>query len=275
MLDYMKDLALAQSIDAVWDLHCAAMAEFGFDRVIYGMTRATGANGTLGEFDDALVLSNHAQSYDDTFIASQMFLEAPGFRWARDNVGAISWGALWTESQTLTPRGREIIAFQRMKEVCAGYTISFPKSPARTFAVVSLTGSPHLSQRDLDALWETEGCRIWTMNNVMHLKVLSLPHRNYTYVLSSRQREALEWVGDGKSYQDIATIMGVSMATVEKHLRLAREKLRVATTSQAVLKAAFQNQIYATVDSGLSYSDRTRGAANTPCSPGPQRLTKT
>ena len=56
--------------------------------------------------------------------------------------------------------------------------------------------------------------------------------------------EVLEWVGDGKTTADIATIMGLTLATVEKHLRLARESLDVDTTAQAVLKASFQNQIY-------------------------------
>ncbi|MEJ2019255.1 MAG: helix-turn-helix transcriptional regulator, partial [Maritimibacter sp.] len=62
--------------------------------------------------------------------------------------------------------------------------------------------------------------------------------------LTERQREVLSWIGDGKSNLDVATILGVSVATVEKHLRLARERLGVETTAQAVLKASFQNQIY-------------------------------
>jgi LuxR family transcriptional regulator len=38
--------------------------------------------------------------------------------------------------------------------------------------------------------------------------------------------------------------MDLTPATVEKHLRLARESLDVETTAQAVLKASFQNQIF-------------------------------
>ena len=77
-----------------------------------------------------------------------------------------------------------------------------------------------------------------------HLKLLNLPHANSRRPLTKRQREVLEWVGDGKTTADIATIMGLTPATVEKHLRLARESLDVDTTAQAVLKASFQNQIY-------------------------------
>jgi len=38
--------------------------------------------------------------------------------------------------------------------------------------------------------------------------------------------------------------MGLTPATVEKHLRLARDNLNVETTAQAVLKAALQNQMF-------------------------------
>jgi LuxR family transcriptional regulator len=62
--------------------------------------------------------------------------------------------------------------------------------------------------------------------------------------LTARQREVLGWVGDGKTVQDIALLIGLTPATVEKHLRLARAALNVETTAQAVLKAAFQNQIF-------------------------------
>ena len=50
--------------------------------------------------------------------------------------------------------------------------------------------------------------------------------------------------GDGKTTQDIAIIMGLTPATIEKHLRLAREVLEVETTAQAVLMASFRNQIF-------------------------------
>jgi len=81
------------------------------------------------------------------------------------------------------------------------------------------------------------------MNNVMHLKLLTLPYSGARQ-LTKRQREVLQWVGDGKTTQDIAVLLELTPATVEKHLRLAREALDVETTAQAVLKAAFYNQMF-------------------------------
>ena len=270
MFEYMEGVATARRLEDVWDLHCDTMAGFGFDRVIYGLTRVVGVNGSLGDADDALVLSNHDRAYNDAFIGERMFLDAPGMRWAQENAGAISWGDLWQNPRKLSDRERHVIAFQKSMNIVAGYTISIPHNSTRTFAMTSLTGRAGLSQADVDAIWTAEGRKIWTMINVMHLKVLSLPHQGHGASLSSRQREALEWVGDGKSYQDIATIMGVSMATVEKHLRLAREKLRVATTAQALIKAAFQNQIYTVRGSELCCPDRGPGVG-----PATRSLTET
>lgn len=52
--------------------------------------------------------------------------------------------------------------------------------------------------------------------------------------LSQREREVLQWTSAGKSQQDIADILNISVRTVEVHLRSARNKLYALTTPQAV-----------------------------------------
>ena len=101
-----------------------------------------------------------------------------------------------------------------------------------------------MTQDAIDAVWAEHGPDIHLMNNIAHLKILTLPYTGPNRSLTKRQREALEWVGDGKTMQDIAVLMGLTPATVEKHLRLARENLSVETTAQAVLKASFSNQMF-------------------------------
>jgi len=243
MLDYLDGLAQATSLERVWALHCDAMAGFGFDRLIYGYTRF-GKPGALGDFEDAVFLSNHDAEYFNRFISQRMFLEAPILRWARDNTGACGWGALWGDPDSLTEGERRVVAFNRSMNVTAGYSISFAVPGPRSFGLISMSARPGLSQADVDVIWSRHGRSIEAMNNMAHLKIISLPQTPVRGRLSARQREVLEWVGDGKSNRDIALILGVSLPTVEKHLRLAREKLGVATTAQAVLKASFLNQIY-------------------------------
>lgn len=243
MLDYIDSVTAANSLDDVWDLHCRAMAGFGFDRLIYGYSKFV-LEKSFGEFEDAIFLSNHGARYFDQFVRERMFLHAPIFRWARDHVGACSWGAVWADIDSLSEEERNVIAFNKKNRVTAGYSIRFADANPRSFGLMGLTARVGIDQAAVDDIWRRDGRQIEAMNNVVHLKIISLPHPSPSERLTLRQREVLGWVADGKSHQDIAQILGVSTVTVEKHLRLAREKLGVETTAQAVLKSAFHNQIF-------------------------------
>jgi LuxR family transcriptional regulator len=79
---------------------------------------------------------------------------------------------------------------------------------------------------------------------VAHLCILQLPAAGQRRLLTARQTEVLELVADGKTMQDIAILLERNVATVEKHLRGARDALGVETTAQAVRKASVLNQIF-------------------------------
>ncbi len=243
ILDFLDAVARASALESVWELHCAAMASFGFDRLIYGYTRF-GTKQSLGRFEDALFLTNHDGAYIEGFLRSKMFLSSPVLRWGRSHEGACSWGRFRRNPEALLPEERRVVAFNASMQVVAGYSISFPEPDSRTFGMISLTGRDGLTQDDVDGIWDEHGREIEAMNNMVNLKIRSLPHVTARGVLSGRQLEVLEWVGQGKSNQDIAQILGVSVATVEKHLRLTRDRLGVETTAQALLKASFMNQIF-------------------------------
>lgn len=243
VLDYVERLSRATALDAVWDMHCTTMAQYGFDRLIYGFTRFTTAD-SLGDFDDAIFLTNHDPAYYERFVGERMFLDGPVLRWARQNTGPCSWGELWSSAELLTENERNIIDFNRSMNVTAGYSISFADPNPRSFGVIALAAQVGLSQGDVDVVWRNHGRQIEAMNQMLHLKISALPQYKANSHLTDRQREVLQRVGEGKSHQDIATILGVAVPTVEKHLRLARENLGVETTAQAILKAAFQNQIH-------------------------------
>jgi transcriptional regulator EpsA len=56
-------------------------------------------------------------------------------------------------------------------------------------------------------------------------------------LVTVREVEVLTWVRDGKTNDEIAAILGLSMLTVKNHLRNAMKKLVVRTRGQAVAKA--------------------------------------
>ena len=245
LISFIEAAASAKNMHELWDVYQACMARYGFTRVVYGFT-VNRTDTSFGDPQDLVVLSNHTEDYMEGFLKSGMFLSAPMLRWARSNIGAQSWQMLTEMAKTgdMTEEERKVFAFNRAHGIVAGYTISLPYSSSREKGAVGLAAAPGIEQPEVDRLWAKYGRTILALTNVAHLKLLNLPHANSRRPLTKRQREVLEWVGDGKTTADIATIMGLTPATVEKHLRLARESLDVDTTAQAVLKASFQNQIY-------------------------------
>ncbi len=245
MIEYLNFLSNAKNLEELWSAHTAQMAGFGFDRLIYGCTRYR-TETSLGDPEDFIILTNHRPEYVDGFLHSGMYFHAPMLHWALENEGAASWRMIgqMMDSETMSRDERRVFEFNRRMGVTIGYTISFKSVSPRSKAAISLCARPGMTQNEVDEVWDHHGDDIHLMNNIAHLKILSLPYSPPNRVLTNRQREALEWVGDGKTTRDIALLMGLTPATVEKHLRLAREVLSVETTAQAVMKAALQNQMF-------------------------------
>ncbi|MEE2944548.1 MAG: LuxR family transcriptional regulator [Pseudomonadota bacterium] len=246
-LRYISEITNATTQEALWSMHLAKMAEYGFTRLFYGYTNFRVENN-LGDPEDFVILSNLDRSYLKRFVDDQMFKHGPVIKWALEHDGAESWERITQAALDKSPcrEGLEVIEFNQASGVTCGYTVSFKSVSMRAKGAISLIGAPGVPQSELDAIWGKHGHDLILMNNVLHLKLLNLPHVYPERALTKRQREVLEWVSDGKTLQDIATLMGRTTATVEKHLRLARETLGVETTAQAVLKATFLNQIFST-----------------------------
>lgn len=243
---YLLQITQAASVEELWSLYTAIMKKFGFDRIIYGRTRFRNGNN-LGDPNDYLVLSNHDPAYVEYFVDQQRYMDSPMFRWSFDNVGCASWSLVedLAKRNALSPEEIAVVEGNRAFGVTAGYTISFPSLVShRTKASASLSAASGVSQAQVDEIWRQHGAELEVLSYVFDLKIASLPHFTHRVSLTKRQREVLEWIADGKSVQDTATILGLTPATVEKHLRLAREGLHVDTTAQAVLKAAFMNQMF-------------------------------
>ncbi len=247
-LEHVTALTNAKTDNELWDYLVSLMQSYGFDRVLYGYTRYRTTHG-LGDPQDWVILTNHKREFMDSFFTDTHYDHAPMLRWALNNNGACSW--TWMEelarTGNLTPGEMNVLQINQKHQVTAGYTISFRSVSERSKGAIGLVGSPRLNQAQVEEVWDKSGEEIIALNNIFHLKLLTLPYSG-ARPLTKRQREVLQWVGDGKTTQDIAVLLELTPATVEKHLRLAREALDVETTAQAVLKAAFYNQMFVLED---------------------------
>ena len=244
LVTQLDKLTNARTVEELWDVHTRQMETYGFDRLMYGFTRYRTSTG-LGDPQDWVLLSTQSPEYMKVFFDEGLYYHAPMLRWALANNGACSWRWMMDMNRidNLTPSELRVMEFNKSMDVTAGYTVSFRSISERTKGAIALTAKAGMTQDAVEQTWAKHGEEIIVMNNVMHLKLLTLPYSGERN-LTKRQREVLQWVGDGKTTQDIAVLLGLTPATVEKHLRLAREALDVETTAQAVLKAAFYNQMF-------------------------------
>jgi LuxR family transcriptional regulator len=245
VLDLLARMAAATTVDDVWTILTGHLTRLGFARVNYGYTRFR-QQQSIGAPEDAIYLSTADPDYVRQYFRTGFFARTPLYRWTMENVGACTWR--WVDEAyaagRLTPAEAEAVRRNRELGVVAGISVSFPETSPRAKGAIGLIADPGLGHEDVDRIWAAEGPAILALCNMAHLKITSLPFRTERRALTDRQREALEWVADGKTMQDIALLMGVSVAMVEKHLRLARETLDVDTTAHAIAKALLQNQIF-------------------------------
>jgi LuxR family transcriptional regulator len=245
VLPLLNRMAAAPSIDAAWDLATGYFASLGFQRVNYGFTRFRHLK-TIGDPEDALFLSTCDADYIKRYFQGGFYARTPVFRWAERNSGICTWA--WVraahDAGRLSADEAEAVRQNAAMGVTAGISVSFPEVSARSKGAMGMIADPGLTEAAVEAIFAAKGEEILAVANVMHLTIVHLPKLSRHRALSPRQCEALEWVADGKTTQDVALLMGVSPAMVEKHLRLAREALAVETTAQAVAKAALLNMIF-------------------------------
>ncbi len=245
LLATLNRIAAASSIDDAWAIATAHFASLGFSRVNYGFTRFRHLK-TIGDPDDALFLSTCDAEYVKRYFGGGFYAKTPVFRWAERSSGICTW--TWVreamEAGRLAPDEADAVRQNAAMGVTAGMSVSFPEVSSRSKGALGLIADAGLTYVDVDRIFAARREEILVVANMMHLTIVHLPQLSRHRALSPRQREALEWVADGKTTQDVALLMGVSPAMVEKHLRLAREALAVETTAQAVAKGALLNMIF-------------------------------
>lgn len=249
ILSLMIRVAEAESATAVWDLASGQFRAWGFSRANYGFTRFK-SDRSIGDPDDALFLTTWDANSVQRYFRNNFYARTPMFRWAERHSGSCTWG--WVKAAydagTLPPDEAETVVQNAAIGVVAGISVSFPTASMRAKGALGLIADPGVDHAAVEGFYAAHRHEVEALAHMMHLKLIQLPFPARRRALTARQREALEWVADGKTSQDIALLMDVSAAMVEKHLRLAREALDVGTTAQAVAKAALMNQIFHRVE---------------------------
>lgn len=231
----------APDVQNAWGAFAQGMQSLGMTHFVYGATRIP-SWGIIGNGDDALILHHGPQGYVDAYVDEKLYLDSPTYNWAATHDGFVSWQVAVAQTPlTNIDHQKRILALNFEYGVTGGFVGSLNKLVPGMRGVIGISPGGYIPQAEADKMWSTVGADVEMLCKLMHLRIASLPQTHLRRPLTSRQREALHWSSEGKTMQDVATIMDLSVGTVEKHLRMAREALGAQTTAHAVQKAVSHN----------------------------------
>ncbi|RJE81625.1 LuxR family transcriptional regulator [Paracoccus sp. JM45] len=240
MTDFVSALVQSSNVANARDVFLQAASDAGFAHAFYaGRFMLTVPRSLVRE--SPVTFSNLPQALIDD--SQNLYgLERDGWvDWVLRNDGDISGRDL---INTIGEERSPSLAMGVKHGLHAVQIISLRNTAMHSVGAVILVPGKDVSHDDLADLWVEQGDHMRLLSQILHLRIATLPRETAPVSLTSRQREVLSWRSAGKTVNEIGTILGITPATVEKHMRLAREALGVESTPQAVLKAHVMHQLF-------------------------------
>ncbi|KFI25012.1 hypothetical protein CG51_16995 [Haematobacter missouriensis] len=240
MTDFNKINLLLDSanFEDLWEIYTRILVAEGFDAILFGQARPASGLPLRTSPMGTMLISNLDKSFCHAYGGKNFFC-SPIVKWVTSNSGVLLWSEIYRKRHRgeLSPEEEKMLDLQRNYGIRGGITIALGETGSRRRAAIDLmTCRDTANQADVERIWGQRKDFLLLLTRIFYLKALTVPSI-VTAILTKRQREVLEWAAAGKSVQDIAALLGISRATAEKHLRLAREMLGAETTAQAVAKA--------------------------------------
>lgn len=235
----------ARSIEQAWEPLRSYLRRMGIDSVFYGANRLRGGNCGFGKPSDTMLLTDLPDEILSGLWNSGLYRALPGLARASQSEDWVdlSRDLVAARRGQLDAEGMKAIGLLNRTGLTAGWVIGLEPADAPCMGMLGVT----FFGRDPKAarmLWQRQRHNIRAAARMLHIRAKSLPLSLDSKRLTKRQREVLRWVGAGKTTAEAATILGLSPATVEKHLRQVRDTLGVSTTTQAAVHAELTSCLF-------------------------------
>jgi LuxR family transcriptional regulator, quorum-sensing system regulator BjaR1 len=180
------------------------------------------------EFGDILG-SNHSSDMIDDYIKHKKSIDDPVFIAGHAEKVPFYWSHAF-EKHGKTEVAQGFIAKMAEHGFSEGLAFSFANGFGRKI-LVSVTGrhAPRLEPTDVALLHLAS----------IHFSLLLQAKRGEAMLvgLSARERDALNWIANGKTAWEVAQIMAICKSTVDRHLMHVRAKLGANTNAHAAALA--------------------------------------
>lgn len=234
MHGFAQALATADSVDAAMDILHGTVVRLGFPLVDYSYMPVPRLR--TGEWRaPPLMTRNFPRGWDREWNKHRR--HDPYFHACFEGRRFVDWSVIQRRTN-LDSRERDCLNYLADQGICRGLTVPIHLAGGR-FAFVTVAGDSPEEEWQLRASRWCEA--IFLLAHYFHHIVLSKFDTPFNTggcaPLSPREAECLHWAAQGKTTEETAIILGLSLETVRIHLKRATVKLDAANRSHAVAKA--------------------------------------
>ena len=233
---FVRHVGAVESLEALHELLEPTVWDFGFQYYALGhhVNVVHGDLIQIGNYPESWMATVHKRSYisdDPILLACQT--SAVGFRWSDVS-----------RHIELSTRQKQILADAWRAGMGEGFTVpvNVPGECAGSCSFAHRPGKP-LNESALPSIqyigcFAFEAARRLAHKPGMRNRMLAAEES-----LTPRQLDCLVLVARGKTDWEAAQLLGLSQDTVHQHVESAKRKYGVATRTQLVIRALFDNQL--------------------------------
>lgn len=227
--DFIEASNAAASVDALFTLYKAAMAAYGFDRLVFSLM--TDHNAIQQKAGHGIMLN-----YPDDWMAYYTKHKYETFDPVRVQISAsdsiFAWDELLLQPGLVTKKQLNLLKQGEDAGLRDGIGIPLRAANGAIAGVgaASSAGGVLLDKNTLS--------RVNLLTYQFYTAFLNLERKlTNKIILSAQEREILQWFARGKTRWEVGELMAISENTVTYHLRRVFKKLDTNNITPAVLKA--------------------------------------
>lgn len=199
----------------------------GFEYVCYGVRMMS----PTGKFS-AIVLENYPKGWMPHYMQQGYLAVDPSVAWAAKSQAPLVWSTAYDEAPSFWEDARSHGLHHGWAQGTSdGSATASILSLARGTEAIA---EPELRQNEIQWRWLSGIAHLALMRSVRGALV-----EQQSPGLTSREIEVLKWAAVGKTNDDVASILNVSIDTVKFHLKNASRKLDCSNKTHAVAHAAY------------------------------------
>jgi LuxR family transcriptional regulator, quorum-sensing system regulator BjaR1 len=232
--DIVDDLERAGSTEQVMHELASALSGFGYTAFLI-----TGVPEPPGRVEAYFLLNGWPQGFSAEYHRQNYYQDDPIASWCRRSMEPYEWAEARYDPEA-RPRAAEVMRLANDFNMKKGFCVPIMRGNGFTACVTMAGDKPDFEPQAKKAMH--------LISLYAHMKAASFLKTDdgapiERKLLTRREREALKWIGAGKSSWEAARIMGISERTVNKFIIDASRKLDAATRTHAVVKAIASKEI--------------------------------